>query len=209
MRRPVLISILFALFSVCQWTGCKPADKEKSGAPPAPVIQPSPAAKPGAAAPPVMEQRPRRDILVGGCNDACDEPNEAIAGFLRACAGPDNVNNVRQYVNTAALIHNTVKHGDTWAALFMERRLGKRRKEIDNWLNEWLGWVDRITDPADRQKVSEGVEVVEENQQRFVANWRHPDLEPSPNGVSAGPVWRIVLRKRGLEWLVAEILERP
>ncbi len=188
--------------------GCKPAPKPAPAEAPARIDPVAPKATPAPPSPPFSEKRRKREILVGGCNDACEAPRAALDGFLTACATADP-EQVRPYLNTAVLVHDGTRHGAAWAALFMERKLGERKESIDNWLNGWLGWVDRLTDPEDRRRVTEGVEVLEENQSRFVVRWTHPDIATAPNSEPTGPIWRIALRKRGLEWLVAEISERP
>ena len=148
-----------------------------------------------------------RPIITGGCLNTCDEPRRALNGFLIAIESGD-AKKVRPYVNTAALVHSGERLGETWEQLFIQQNLRARDESIEKWLKRWLRWVDRISDPADRDRVEAGVIVIEENQKRLVVRLRPPNLEPDPDGGDV-PVWRIVFTRRGLEWLVSEIDDRP
>lgn len=158
---------------------------------------------------PPMEQRRRRETMVGGCDARCERPAEALSAFMQAVLSDRTVEAALPFVNSARLVHNGNRLGDRWAQLYMDREWGQRREEIDKWLKDWLGWVDRISDPMDREKHGVGFKVAVENQTVYVVHYRHPDLQMGPGMEPSGAIWRIEIRKRGLEWLVAEIEERP
>ena len=155
-----------------------------------------------------IARRIQRPILVGGCKAGCERPAQALQGFLEQVLKGGGVDEVRPWINTATLIHNGTRYGDRWAQLFLEDRLPQRRLEIDQWLSKWLQWTERILDPADRNKAGEGVEVLEENQSRYVVRVLRPDLQGGGGDSDSGSIWRITLTRRGLEWLVSELDER-
>ncbi len=203
----------FLLIAVILSTGCKPKPEAPTAEKPEPErlnpVKQTLTPPPVLPEPPSAPERIKREILVGGCNESCNTASDALQGFLDAVLNRKGLDAVRPFVNTAALIHNGKRHGDTWAQMFLDRKLGERREDIDKWLNGWLGWSDRIVDPADRTKPSAGVTVVTENQRLYVVKYRHPDIEQAGDGRTTGPIWKIVLNRRGLEWLVMEIDETP
>lgn len=209
------LPLTFALLLVS--AGCRderPIEPERTLPALDPQMQtydPLPAARPDTefSPKPMVPLAAQREILVGGCNELCEDPRLALEGFLIRVLRGDGVDEVRPWVNTAVLVHNGQRHGDAWADLFLRHDLATRRESIDKWLKGWLSWADRIIDPADRSQPGVGIEVVEENQRRYAVLYRHPDLDPADDGSSTGAIWRIVLSKRGYEWLVAEIDETP
>ena len=205
MRLLTFAALVFFLLPGCPEESHKPPVEPPA---PPPMLNPEPPrATPSPTKPMVPMPSANREILVGGCLNDCEEPPRAIRGFLGAALKGDEAA-VRRYLNTAALRHNGRALGDRWAGLFVARKLGERRNEIDNWLKEWLGFADRIVDPDDRKLIGDAIVVVEENQQRTIVRYHHPALAEDPDWPER-PVWRIVLKPRGLEWLVSEIDDRP
>jgi hypothetical protein len=189
-------------------SGCTREAEPKPTGPPPPTFDPVPPPK-APIAPSAIGPRPKREVLVGGCMDRCATPKLALENFLTASLSGD-VDAVRPFVNTAILTHGGVRHGDRWAQLFMERQPAERRTDIDKWLKNWVAWTDRISDPADRQASSLArLSAVESNQRRHVVDYARPSLEPDFGARELAPTWRLTLKPRGLEWLVAEIDDRP
>ena len=151
------------------------------------------------------DPRLKREVLVGGCQSRCAKPQQSLKGFMTAVMKKD-IDDVRSFVDSSELIGNGERLGEQWANLFLERKLGERRESIDKWLKDWLAWVDRIADPADREKTEAGFTVVEENQRQYVVTYLHPDLT---DGAATGVLWTFGLQTRGLEWLVVKIEVRP
>ncbi len=211
MRLALILSSCFLFALACQSEGRAKAEGSTTDEPPAPTYDPQ-TAEPSATSqavtkPMVPKPNLNRPILVGGCLDVCDEPRRALSGFFAAVQS-GKVEKVKPYINSARLIHSGERLGEAWANLYRQRKLGERNESIKKWLKRWLGWVDRISDPAERARLGTGVEIVEENQKRLVVLYRHPDFAPDPKRDS-GPKWRIVFAPRGLEWLVSEIDEQP
>ena len=157
---------------------------------------------------PTAMPRVKREVLVGGCLATCEDPMESLKGFLQGALDKD-LDTVRSHLNTARLKYNGHPLGDAWAAQFLRGELGKRRESIDKWLKDWANWVDHIIDPAERRLVDDAILVIERNQQYMLIQYHPPDRTPIPNGARTGPVWRLKLEPRGLEWLVTTIDERP
>ena len=157
---------------------------------------------------PTAIPRVKREVLVGGCLATCEDPMASLKGFLQGALVLD-LDAVRSHLNTARLKYNGHPLGDAWAAQFLRGELGKRRESIDKWLKDWAKWVDHIIDPAERRLVDDAILVIERNQQYMLVQYHPPDRTPIPNGARTGPVWRLKLEPRGLEWLVTTIDERP
>ena len=147
----------------------------------------------------------KRDKLVGGCMESCERPENAIRTVIRLLLQEKGLAAVKPYFETSVLVHNGKRLGSRWAQLFTEQKLAERNTEIDEWLTGWISWVGDIVDPADKQKFEIGIKVAESNQKRYVILYEHPQLKSSSSVLARGPVWRIVLKPRGLEWLIAEI----
>ena len=191
----IVVFVVFVVLSGCPKDAPAPPPAEAvrlDPAPPAPIVPPTPIVI------------PNREILVGGCMDDCDRPAKALTHVIEAALSRDP-SAVKRYVDTSLLVHDGRDHGKEWGELYLAGKLDERRESIEKWLKDWLTWVDRVLDPADLGKAP-AVTVIEENQHRYVVDYRHPDL--SSAGRATGGVWRIVLKTRGLEWLVAEIQER-
>lgn len=192
--------LLLALLSGCPKD--EPASPPAAADPPA-LLDPTP---PIPAKPMTPLALPRREIMVGGCMDDCDRPEKAVQHLLAAALRGDAAE-VKRFIDTSVLVHDGHDHGGEWARLYLDGKLDERREGIEKWLKDWLSWVDRVQDPADRTRAPAGITVVEENQHRHVVTYRHPDL--AREGRATGDVWRLVFATRGLEWLVAEIEDRP
>lgn len=137
--------------------------------------------------------------------ESCERPEDSFRTALRLLLQEKGLAAVKPYFETSVLVHNGKALGTRWAQLFTEQKLAERNDEIDQWLQQWMSWVADIVDPADKKKFETGIKVVESNQKRYVVLYEHPQLKPSSTVQMRGPVWRIVLKPRGLEWLIAEI----
>jgi hypothetical protein len=154
--------------------------------------------------------RPRRPILVGGCLEVCESPEEALFQFLSSALQGKGKKAVARFVDTSLLVYNGRQLGRGWATLWGQRKLAERQESIDKWLIKWLAWTHRIVDPQDRSEraIQEAVRVIEQDQSHYVVAFHRPELRESPGGGSTAMRWRIVLKPRGLEWLIANIDDR-
>ena len=171
---------------------------------PAIVNPESPASgNPTVIPPPAAVNRP---ILVGGCLGHCNRPKDAVNHFFTAVFQPDrNVEKIRSFFETSQLQHNQSLHGKDWVQMYLNGNLTKRSDSINQWLNQWLQWVERIADPMDRSLDSAAIRVVFQDQSRYVIEYRPPDIKEDVMQKKLGRVWRIEWRTRGLEWLVSRI----
>lgn|GEM_PF-3846660 len=169
------------------------------------VVNPLPPStnKPVLAMPPKRVPRP---ILVGGCLESCERPEDAVHHFIGHVLRLERDEEVvRSFIDTSLLVHNETRHGDGWAELFLAHRLADRSDSIERWLKEWLKWADLVVDPLDRRYDDAAVKVRFKDQSQYVVDYQRPDLRDDSTMRPLARVWRITMKKRGLEWLVASI----
>ena len=201
MIRPAVyaIGLLLLVLPACQ----KHSESGEQSIEPAERIDPVP---PKEIVPPQpVPKNIKRDKLVGGCMESCERPENTIRTVLRLLLQEKGLTALKPYFETSVLVHNGKHLGTRWAQLFTEQKLAERNTEIDEWITGWIAWVGDIVDPADKQKFETGIKVIEANQKRYVILYEHPQLKSSSTVPLKGPIWRIVLKPRGLEWLISEI----
>jgi len=169
------------------------------------VVNPLPAASDK----PTMAKLPKRiprPILVGGCLEVCERPEDAVRHFItQVLQLKRDEDAIRSFIDTSLLVHNRTHHGDEWAELFLAHRLIDRSESIERWLKAWLKWADLVVDPLDRRYDAAAVRVQFQDQSQYVIDYHRPDLQDAPSMRPLAQVWRITMEKRGLEWLVASI----
>ena len=196
-------SALFVLLLVFV-AACK-GDTEKAKSPPTVAsFDPLPARTAPKA---MVPKAPKREILVGGCMNDCERPKEALQALLSAVLTQSTVLAVKPFIDSTILVHNGRALGEHWANLFEDGKLGERNTDIEKWLAQWLKWTQRLVDPADRNKLDHRIIIVQENQKRLIVTYEHPQLTERPDGLPIRAKWQLVLKPRGLEWLLAEVVD--
>ena len=154
----------------------------------------------------MLPKRVPRPILVGGCLESCERPGDAVHHFIAHVLRLERDEKlIRSFIDTSLLVHNDTRHGDGWAELFLAHRLVDRSDSIERWLKEWLKWADLVVDPLDRRYDDVAVHVRFQDQSQYIIDYHRPDLRDDPTMRPLARVWRITMKKRGLEWLVASI----
>ncbi len=175
--------------------------------PAAPVVNPSPPWGPPAAAPdrqtPAELQRPRREVAVGGCGQACDAPREALEAFFRATLAGDRVA-LRTHLETSLLEADGILLGARWAEQWASGQLPARSTEIDKWCDGWLARAGTPLDPVDKTRGVSSFQVLSDSQRRWVVEWTSP-----PTAREGARRWTVTLTRRGLEWLVSGLAPAP
>jgi hypothetical protein len=175
-----------------------------------PVQEASPVINPSAPRPAlqsIVPKAPKALFLVGGCLTVCERPREALHAFLGKTLNPSTVEAVKPFIDSSILVHNGQRHGDRWASMFEVGKIAERNTDIEKWLSGWLSWTQRIVDPADKEKSDYQYRIIQENQKRFIVAYQHPQLRERDDGRPVRPGWQITFKPRGLEWLVAEIVD--
>lgn len=194
--------------------GCAPR-KVESGDVTATAPQASPAvATPVADAPPGEKSLPAlngsgpKEPLVGGCSDLCSNPRAGFEGFMRALLlenAPKGLAFVR-FVDTSILVDNGAGLGEQWATWFTQGKLPERQGGIDAWVLQMAQRVGGKVIP-DVLEAALGSAVV--MQRHSSTSVKFEMVVPDRAGSANGSTWRVMVSRRGLEWLVSEIQDAP
>ena len=148
-------------------------------------------------APPVepqgMKPMKKVEILVGGCRRDCADPGLAMAGFLSALA--TDPERAISFLDTTRLVVDGRNLGAEWAAMWKELRTATRKAAIRQAAESLLAWARDLPEDQVRSALAQGA--------KPMRVWStEAEYEFTPPG--RGP-WRVLLRPRGLEWLVVEV----
>lgn len=192
-----------------------PPSKHGSDTSPAPVGVPVGAAEvpvPAGASPTQgmgdpRERRVRPPAVIGGCGLGCSTPEAAVSLLLAQLQSQDRVAALRPLFEWSLLQVDGEALGAGWAALWADpNQHGLRQQQIDQWLGRWSGWVERQSDPQGWATMRKrGIRLRTIDAATAEVWLRHPPLRQD----ETAPLWRLELRLRGAEWLVAAIDHRP
>ncbi len=168
-----------------------------SPATPGSTLPAAPVAASGAAAEPVgMKPMKKLEIRIGGCLAACRSAEAAVAGFVAAVCDAGDPALVVSFLDTAQLVLDGRALGARWAGQWNDLKTATRAAEIREAAESLSAWTRDVT--PDQRRASETAGA------RPVRVWSTEAVfEFQPPGVPAA--WTLVLRPRGLEWLIVEI----
>jgi len=142
-----------------------------------------------------MKPMRKIEVLVGGCRDDCGEPRLAAARFIDATARDPAA--AVPFLDTTSLMLDGVALGARWADQWKETRAATRKDEIARTAADLAGWTTGLGAEQVKAALTAGP--------RPLKVWTtEARFEFDPPGAAAP--WRIVLRPRGLEWLVVEVV---
>jgi hypothetical protein len=143
-----------------------------------------------------------REILIGGCRDACDGYKESFHSYIRALASEGGAAASIPFLETSEMVAGGKRLGDGWVELWREGKIAERRESIEQFAAELGAWAAKVegTDAIERA-LATGVEYGEDDDPGFLVYFRHPAFE----GDDTAPVWRFRLQERGWEWLISEV----
>lgn len=153
------------------------------------------------------ERRVRPKAVIGGCGLGCSTPEAAVSLLLAQLQSQDRVGALQPLFEWSLLRVDGEELGARWASQWADPgQHPARQQEIDQWLGRWSGWVERQTDPQGWALMRKrGIRLQQLDESRAEVWLRHPPLRQD----ETAPVWRLELRLRGGEWLVAAIDHRP
>ena len=157
-------------------------------------------------------RRKRVRPVIGGCEESCERPertlNALIAGLCHADAN-ERFEALVMLFDWSQLVADGQVLGDGWAELWDDVRNHPRRDaEIRAWLLAWSGWSQRLAPGANLSSMRGAqtrLEAVPGHADLMLVHLRHPALVDD----TTEPEWRVLLTRRGWEWLVAEIDHSP
>ncbi len=221
----VLWAALLALASGCGRGGSalgdsgKPEQKHESDNRHVPVPAGRAAAVTGLAAPPAAaatpsdglgdprERRVRPKAVIGGCGVGCSTPEAALSLLLAQLQSQDRQTALQPLFEWSLLRVDGEELGARWASLWGDPgQHAARQQQIDEWLGRWSSWVERLSDPQGWAAMRKNGIRLRQIDEGTAEVWlRHPPLRQD----ETAPLWRLELKRRGEEWLVAAIDHRP
>ena len=152
-------------------------------------------ASPAAARPPPI---PRLEIRVGGCKARCGNAGDSVQRFVEACAQGDPAEGAARFLDTTRLVVDGDPLGRRWAGMWLEQRTATRDDEIQATARGLCAWSTGLTPPQVASILASGIRMTRSWSTEAAAEFTPP----------AAPPWRIVLKPRGLEWLIVEVDRR-
>ena len=153
-----------------------------------------------------MHATKKGPIIVGGCKESCEDPKNAFRNFSRALfdVGGNELPAWRSFMDTTTLVHNGEELGARWADMWVMKRFDERAAEVDSWLTAYRKRVGTVSDrQAVEDSLASGLRFRRISSHKVEFIFIAPDRESAEN---AGE-WRILLGRRGLEWLVQAIYD--
>lgn len=157
-------------------------------------------------------RRKRVRPVIGGCEESCETPERMLNALISGLSlqGEDErLEALSVLFDWSQLVADGQVLGEPWAEMWDDVRNHPRRDaEIRAWLKSWSSWAQRLA-PGARLDAMRGaqtrVEAVLGHADLMVVRLRHPALRDD----TTEPEWRLLLARRGWEWLVAEIDHQP
>ena len=224
MSRPRASLPSIGLAAILLLSGCgkskqAPQKPEKPGSSqlsPAKGTAAASAAPPSAASTEVQQElaayerrRQPKKAVIGGCAEACESPAKLVGLLFDALAATDRVAALSPLFDWSLLRVDGVDKGSRWAEMWGDYRQREARlDEIDAWLKQWSGWVDRVEAGESLVKARmSGVTIKPIAGRTDVVEVaiRHPRLRDDKSEAT----WRLECTRRGYEWLVSRIDHRP
>jgi len=149
----------------------------------------------------------KKEIIVGGCREACAAPKDAFRNFIRTLFGvmPESSPELLRFVDTTLLVDNGRRWGDEWADMWLSGKLDERRQSVADWMD---GYRRRVGSLAGNPSDVEGA--LEAGMQFRRISSEQVEMEfvpPARDGASNSERWKLRLGLRGLEWLIQEIYD--
>ena len=143
-----------------------------------------------------MTPMKKLEVRIGGCLAECRSAEAAVAGFVAAVCDGNDPAAVASYLDTAQLVLDGQALGPRWAGLWNDLKTATRAAEIREAAESLSAWTRAVSRDQVRAAATAGA--------RPVRVWSTQAVfEFQPPGVAGG--WTLMLRPRGLEWLVVEI----
>ncbi|NOZ01068.1 MAG: hypothetical protein GXP54_04170 [Deltaproteobacteria bacterium] len=158
--------------------------------PPPPRAVQQPPEEPGSVMKPMKKVR----ILVGGCGDACSEPGLAATRFLEATASNTGPEPVVRFLDSTSLVLDGRRLGDRWVEMWKELRPATRKESILETARALGSWTTGLSRDQVDEALTSGLKPIKVWTSEAIYRFEAPGL-----------TWRMVLRPRGLEWLVVEL----
>lgn len=157
-------------------------------------------------------RRKRVRPVIGGCEESCERPERTLNALIAGLSHADSEQRFEALVvlfDWSQLVADGQVLGDGWAELWDDVRNHPRRDaEIRAWLLSWSAWSQRLAPSASLESMRGAqtqFEAVPGHAELMVVRLRHPALRDD----TTEPEWRMVLARRGWEWLVAEVDHSP
>ena len=133
-------------------------------------------------------------ILVGGCRDACSEPGLAAMRFLEATAGGSGPQSIALFLDSTVLVLDGQPLGRRWVTMWKELKPATRKEDILNTARELASWTRDLSPDQVRDALTSGLKPIKVWTSEAVYRFQ-----------ASGLSWKLVLKPRGLEWLVVEL----
>lgn len=198
---PVVAVVALLVAAGCDRRAAEGARQPDSSAAPVAGVAASrggPASSPASGEPARIRPMKKVPILVGGCGGECSEPAMAVAAFLQATADPEDPDRIARFVDATTLVVDGRPLGEEWARMWREMRAATRKDSIREAARDLAAWADGLTGDQVRAVLAAGA--------RPVRVWT---TEAVYDLAIPGGSWRLTLRPRGIEWLVARVERRP
>lgn len=153
------------------------------------------------------ERRVRPKAVIGGCGVGCSTPEAALSLLLAQLQSQDRQTALQPLFEWSLLRVDGEELGARWASLWGDPgQHAARQQQIDEWLGRWSSWVERLSDPQGWAAMRKNGIRLRQIDAGTAEVWlRHPPLRQD----ETAPLWRLELKLRGEEWLVAAIDHRP
>ena len=158
--------------------------------------------EPESSAPTPQVARPKRPVVVGGCQEKCEEVQPAFRSYLQAVFTDPTGEAAIPFLETSEMVFNGERKGDRWVQLWEQGKQEKRRAEIAEFSGEFHAWTKGVSADALEVSLANGIRFSEDDGPGFLAYYS----PPSP-AIREGQKreWTFRLQRRGWEWLVSMI----
>lgn len=160
------------------------------------------------------ERRKRPRAVIGGCEESCERPESALSALIDGLtrATPElRVEALWGRVDYSQLVVDGEPRGEAWSALWQDVRHHRQREdEIRLFLLDMAALREQVANPSSLPSSLRGAGTVLRplpgRADLFEAQLRLPALRPEVRGEGS---WRLVLVRRGWEWLLTELERAP
>ena len=149
--------------------------------------------------------RMQKAVLIGGCQQACEDYKQSFRSYLSAAFRGESGQHTIPFLETSEMIHNGKKRGSEWVELWRAGNLEQRKDEIAAFAKEVHGWVELSNSDDLEVSLVNQVTFSEDDGPGFLAFYKPPSRVV---GDSELKEWRFRIQKRGWEWLISEMTTR-
>lgn len=143
-----------------------------------------------------MKPMKKVQVLVGGCLSDCEDPEMAIHRFLEATL-ECNPERVAMFLDSTKLVVDGEKLGQKWVEMWKSLRTATRKESIMDTALYLCHWKDGLNKDEVKDAMTSGIKPVKIWSSEAIFIFRTPRLN-----------WEVVLRPRGLEWLIVKITKK-